>query len=894
LSDRRGNVKIWSKTEPVSKKAQGLERTTIKALGFLGVGGGVPCVVDYRDSKVIRIRPLHFDWKYDKEQFNPWKIKARGKVLEPLFKSTPSPFSLAYKKRAYSPNRIKYPLKRVDWDPNGERNPENRGKSKYKRISWDEAAEIIASEINRVHKKYGPLAILAQVDGHGECKTVHTVHGQPALLLDKMGGFTQQARNPDSWEGWYYGAMHVWGEGYRGLMRPSDNTMKDVSENSDMVLFWGCDPETTPWGFSGQAGTRLCYFWKEIGIKQVYICPDLNYGAAVHADKWIPVLPNTDVALQLAIIYTWIAEGIYDKEYVDTHTVGFGKVKAYVMGEEDGVPKTPGWASVKCGVPEWTIKALARQFASKRTSICHYYGGSYIRGPYSHEPARLECILLGMQGLGKPGVHQCQIGFHPGMPRSYMPEIAGGGRGVVGARVEDEPIRLPILHKLTSNVFTRQHIPKTLIQEAILNPPINYWGTGALAEPVENQFVKYTYPIPKEEGGTEIHMIWTDTPCRTTCWNDGNQTVEALRSTKIECIVAQHPWLENDCLIADIILPANTTLEVADIVPNMGMGAGEFMTVGLQKQAMRPIGESKSDYEIVLEIARKMGMEEEVSERKTVDEWIQYLFNNRLGLSRIISWEEFQEKGYYVFPIAPDWENDPAGLIKFYKDPEAYPLATPSGKLEFYSERLAQHFPDDQERPPLPKWIEKGLTHNERISSERARMFSLLMISNHGRWRVHAQCDDINWTREAPTCKVRGFDGYMYEPLWINPKDAEKRDIKTGDIVKAYNERGAVLCGALVWERIIPGAVYVDHGARTDFIIPGKLDRGGAINLISPHGTISKNCIGQATSGYLVAVEKVSMAQMEEWREQYPDAFQREYDPASGLRFNAWVEGGME
>ncbi len=99
-----------------------------------------------------------------------------------------------------------------------------------------------------------------------------------------------------------------------------------------------------------------------------------------------------------------------------------------------------------------------------------------------------------------------------------------------------------------------------------------------------------------------------------------------------------------------------------------------------------------------------------------------------------------------------------------------------------------------------------------------------------------------------------------------------------------------MLCGALVWERIMPGVVYVDHGARCDFIIPGKLDRGGAINLISPRNTMSKNCLGQATSGYLVEVEKVTMAQMEEWKKQYPEAFSREYDPASGLRFDAWVE----
>ncbi|MDD5702682.1 MAG: molybdopterin dinucleotide binding domain-containing protein, partial [Dehalococcoidales bacterium] len=204
--------------------------------------------------------------------------------------------------------------------------------------------------------------------------------------------------------------------------------------------------------------------------------------------------------------------------------------------------------------------------------------------------------------------------------------------------------------------------------------------------------------------------------------------------------------------------------------------------------------------------------------------------------------------------------------------------------------RLAKHFPDDKERPPYPQWIEKSEMHDERLSGSRAKMFSLLLMSNHGRWRVHAQCDDISWTREAPTCKVKGWDGYLYEPCWIHPVDAEKRGLRDGDIVRIYNERGSVLCGARVWERVRPGVAYVDHGARVDYIIPGKLDRGGAINTIAPDGLISRHCSGQATSGYLVEVEKVSMEQMEEWQKLYPESFQREYDPASGLRFDAWVE----
>jgi trimethylamine-N-oxide reductase (cytochrome c) len=315
---------------------------------------------------------------------------------------------LAYKKRVYSPNRIKYPLKRVDWDPAGERNPQNRGISKYKRISWDEVTDILAAEIKRVHRQYGPYAVLCQTDGHSENKHLNPPHGAITLLLHQLGGYTQQTRNPDSWEGWYYGSKHVWGDGNVGMMNPAENTLKDVTENCDMVLFWGGDLETTPWGFGGQNGTGILYFWKEAGIKSVYICPELNYAAAIHADKWIPILPNTDAALQVAIAHIWITEGTYKKDYMDTHTVGFEKFVDYVLGKEDGIPKTPKWASEKCGVPVRTIKALAREWAKKITAVAHYFGGSMVRAPYSHECARLEVVLLAMQGLGGPGVHQCR------------------------------------------------------------------------------------------------------------------------------------------------------------------------------------------------------------------------------------------------------------------------------------------------------------------------------------------------------------------------------------------------------------------------------------------------------------------------------------------------------
>lgn len=860
-----------------------VDKTVVRALALGGLLGGCdPSCVDVKDGKIVRIRPMHFDWKYDRKSFNPWKFERDGKVLESNFKGMPSPWSLSYKKRTYSPNRIKYPLKRVDWDPNGERNPQNRGKSKYVRISWDEATDIIVSEIKRIHKQYGPLAILAQGDGHGECKTINTPHGHQARLLEMLGGFTQQVRNPDSWEGFYWGSKHVWGQGIVGMMDPSGNCMKDISENSDMVLFWGCDPETTPWGFVGQFASRLCYYWTDLGIKQVYICPDLNYGAAVHADKWIPILPNTDSAMQLAIIYMWLKEGTYNKEYVKNHTIGMDKVEAYVMGEEDGVPKTPEWASKKCGVPEWTIKALAREFARQTTSIAHYFGGSMFRGPYSHEPARLECILLGMQGLGGPGVHQVQITYG-GMPRAD---------GLESTRFFNPQLsqRLTKPTMTTIRAWGKQLIPKTMIHKAILDPPLDFWGNGGIEEPVDDQFVHYKYPIDKKDGGTEIHMMWTDTPCRITCWNCGHETIIAERDPKIECIVAQHPWLENDCLYADIILPTNTNLEVDDIVTNTRQGT-QHHSIILMHKAIEPVGESKSDYEAVLEVAKKLGKEKEFSEGKSIRDLQKEVFSN-MKLEKFIEWEKFEENQYVVLPTAKDWEKDVVGLRPFYDDPEKNPLPTPTGKLEFYSESIAKNFPEDRERPPIPKWIEKSAMHDERISSWRANAYPLLLMSNHGRWRVHSQADDVSWSREVVTCKVKGWDGYLYEPVWIHPKDAEARGIEMGDIVKVHNERGIVLCGARVWERVMPGVAYVDHGARHDPIIPGVVDRGGAINCISGEGITSEKCVGQATSGYLVEVSKVTGEEMDQWKRDYPEAFNRDYDPGAGLRFEAWLEKG--
>jgi trimethylamine-N-oxide reductase (cytochrome c) len=848
-----------------------------------GLGGlscsAEPLEVHVKNGRILRVKPLHF------HGVRLYEIRARGKSFTQPAKTLPYWVSLAYKKRVYSPNRVRYPLKRVDWSPEN-RNPESRGRSAFVRITWEEALDIIERELKRIKETYGFLSVLVQDDTHGQGGAVQTVHGIHHELFRQLGGWTQQLENPDSWEGYYWGAKHVWGmDGPQPGLPYQDAIFDDVLENTEVLILTGCDPETTVAGFAGQIGSVMCRWLKDAGIKLIAIAPDCNFAAAIHADKWIPIKPNTDGALYLAIAYIWIKDGTYDKDYVQTHCVGFEDFRKYVCGEEDGTPKTPEWAEKITGIPARTIKALAKVWFKKRTSLAVFFGGPKIRGPYSHETSRLEVVCLAMQGLGKPG-RQFVRGFYPaatGKRLAPIPQYPETTRSWISSPMVKYTIT-PV-----SSVF----VPKVLVADAILNPPITWYGTGAISAPREDQFKKYTFP---PEGHPGIRMIWNANCCYITCRN--SKILEAYRSPNIEFIVAVTPWLENESMFADIILPAQTIFEHEDLIIT---SRSAISATTYQERCIEPIGESKSDYEICRMIAQRMGVEKAFP---PPEELMKSLYESSYVYKKFgLSWEEFKKRKMFI-PDHPTWEewkqiqNDIAanygptwgskpGLTWFYELPEGKGLETPTGKLEIVSKGLAEHFPEDDERPPLPRYIPYGETHQESLFHPRAKKYPLLLVSNHPRWRFHAQGDDITWLMQIPTCKIRGADGYLYEPVWIHPSDAAKRGIKNGDTVKVYNERGAVICGAYVTERIMPGNVLVHHGARADLIsINPLIDRGGAIDLIVPSKPMSRNTVGQVCSGILVEVEKVDISELVK---KYPEAFKRALHPDVGPCYETWV-----
>ena len=242
------------------------------------VGGAT--FVHVKDGRITKVRPIVFD----ETDAPSWSIEARGKVFTPPRQVSLSPFIVTQKPRIYSENRIKYPMKRVDFDPKGNRNQENRGKSGYVRISWDEAFEIIESEIKRIRSTYGPAAITASTSSHADWGLIQYKMG-PFGRFWNMLGYSELQDNPDSWEGWHWGATHAWG--YYWKLGVSDNIdmLEEVLKHTELIVFWGVDPGSTGNAYDGQENNLWRLWCKELGIKMVFIDPWCNFTAATWADK---------------------------------------------------------------------------------------------------------------------------------------------------------------------------------------------------------------------------------------------------------------------------------------------------------------------------------------------------------------------------------------------------------------------------------------------------------------------------------------------------------------------------------------------------------------------------------------------------------------------------------
>jgi molybdopterin guanine dinucleotide-containing S/N-oxide reductase-like protein len=823
-------------------------------------GGAVQ--VHVKDGVITKIRPLVFD-----ETDAPgWTLKARGREFSPPRKTTVMPYVVAERSRIYSEKRIKYPYKRVDFDPKGERNPQNRGKSAYERISWDEAFDIVAGEMQRVRETHGPAAIAASTGSHHNWGLLFYKMG-PFGRFFNMLGYTEIVDNPDSWEGWHWGAIHTWGYWWRLGVSDNYDMLEEALKNTDQVVMWSVDPNTTT-GYPGQDSLLWRIWLKQLGIKLIFIDPWCNFTAGMLADKWFAPRPGTDAALAQAIAYVWIKEGTYDKWFVENRTVGFPEFEKHILGEQDGIAKTPEWAAEITGIPARDIQALARSWASKRTMLgCGAMVGlgGACRGAYATEWARMMVLLISMQGLGKPGVNVWG-GCGMGQPADYtfrFPGYSSAGWDAFNLVSEKRAI-----NKVS------QKVCRLLLPDAILAPPVEWDGEGFCGFALDQQFTHHVYPEP---GTTEIKMLYRHGGSYISTMTDTSRFVRMYQSPKLECVVSQDCHWQSETTFADVILPASTNFEQEDICEwgNPGgyaenKGGENFRVVISQKKCIEPLWESKPDWDIYCELAKRLGFLDDYTEGNSREDWIRKLFDST-SLPEHVSYEDFKKKGYFVVP-PPSGDYKRTVSNRWYYEgrkcdvPDSFnptvrgggtdKLGTYSGKIEFVSQSLLEHFPDDEERPPLPRYIPSW----EGYDSALAKKYPLQLLTTHARFSFHTQYDNKTpWLDEIPVHRVIK-DGYAYLPVRIHPSDAAPRNIRHGDIVKLFNDRGSVLCIAQLTERVKPGVMHTyQAGAKYDPLEPGKAgstDKGGCVNILTPGRMISKHAPGMANNSCLVEVAR--------------------------------------
>ena len=839
---------------------------------FVTNTNGGPLFVYVRDDKVVRLTPLEFD----ASDARPWTIRARGKSFTPPHQTTIAVHSLCSKTTLYSPDRLLYPMKRVDFDPKGERNPKNRGISGYERISWDEALGIVAGEITRCKTQYGQGAIMVN---HGSHHTWGNLgyYISSAFKFFNIIGATKVVHNPDSWEGWYWGAMHHYGYSMRLGQTETYSTVEDLMKEAELVVFWAADPEATSGSYSAHEGTIRRQWLRELGIEVVHIDPYYNHTAALLGGKWFAPRPGTDPAMALAIAHVWITEGLYDKKFVAERSVGFEAWRDYILGKEDGIAKTPEWQEAETGVPAKDVRALARQWGKKKTYLGaggwgNGHGGA-CRSATGIQWARALACLLAMQGMGRPGVNYGHLQW--GTPidlHFYFPGYADGG---LSGDIENTGMPISLYQRMpqlpTFNPSS-QKVPRLQIPEAILEGKAE--GYPWNGKTIEGQFKKFSYPEP---GHAPIRMFYKYGGASIGTMNETNRYVKAYRTENLDFVVNQSIWFEGEAKFADVIFPACTQFERWDISEFAGTGGYALhaqtqmnnRVIFLQHKCIEPLGESKSDFWIFQQLASRLGLGAYFSEGMDELDWVKRLFDAS-DLPKRISWKDFLKKGYFVVPPLEEGRRDPVSLRWFYegrkKDvPEPHPLPgdygeefmkglqTQSGKFEFECSSLKRFDPDDPERPPIVKYLRSW----EGPGTELYERYPLQLISPHSRFSYHTLSDgkdsSINDIQEHRVL----IDGYYYWVLRLNARDAAERGIKEHDLVKIHNDRGAVVCAAHLTQRLPRGVVhaYESSACYEPLGEPGySVDRGGCINQLTPKRSIAKKVTGTAANSCLVQV----------------------------------------
>lgn len=725
--------------------------------------------------------------------------------FEPFAKDpAPSPILESIQGAVYDESRVRRPMIRAGWLEHGPgKNTAGRGAEPFVPVSWERALDLVADEIRRVKTEHGSASIFAGSYGWASAGRFHHANTLVKRFFNCHGGFTDQATTYSIAAG-YVILPHVLGNA--DACSGPITTWDGIVKSTGLFVMFGGVPVKNAQVASGGAGEHTLPLWlekaKANGVEFVSVSPLRDDAPDFLDAQWLPARPNTDVALMLGLAHALWSENLHDKAFLARCCVGFGKFEAYLTGKADGLPKSAEWASGIAGVPADDIVNLARRMARERTMI--NVNWSLQRGDHGEQTFWMTIALAAMLGqIGLPGG-----GF-------------GFGYGSMGGRaIPRESIASPSMS--AGRNPTGSFIPVARIADMMLHPN----------EPYDFNGERRVYPDVRMVywcGGNPFHHH-----------QDLNRLVRAWR--RPETIVVHEPWWTSTARHADVVLPATTTLERNDV----GSSSRDRFILAMRK-VIEPLGEARHDFDIFSDLADRLGFREAFTEGRGEMEWIRRIYEEarRKAASKGVPLDTFAHFWETGHAEVPPPETPIVYLADFREDPEKNALKTPSGKIEIYSERIESFgYPDC---PPHPAWLEPG----EWLGGEKAAKFPLHLISNQPRARLHGQMDNGVLSRAS---KINGR-----EPARIHPDDAAARGIREGDVIRIFNDRGAVLAGAAISDGLLAGVIQLSTGAWYDPLEPGRigsLDKHGNPNVLTPDKGTSRLGQGPSAHSALVEVER--------------------------------------
>ncbi|MBW2028017.1 MAG: molybdopterin-dependent oxidoreductase [Deltaproteobacteria bacterium] len=792
-------------------------------------GGNFQCVVKahVKGGRVVAIEP---DDRYNRNIGREDAVLEDQDLLKVRLQRRPCVMGLVFHIYNQHPERILHPLKRAP----GSR----RGEGRYVRISWDEAVDTIATKMKEIRDKYGPLSIITPY--------------MPNETVERL--FSFWGAGAEGWGWCSYDAARlmaqmITGEKPWALEKWSSGSAPDMLANSNAILLWGCDPTV------GHQGPAHMFAWyiklaRERGKPVIIIDPRYSTAVRTLADQWIPIKPGTDVAMFMGMAHVLFQDDTWDKDFVErfVESKGFQKWKDYVLGKSDGIEKSPEWAEERCSVPSETIRALARMVWDRRPcwTWAHW---SLSRKSHGEQVITSFAALQAMLGnWGNPGGGPA---IHPGPHRDLPIGLFSTFWG------ENGPYEVPklyrshywaqavlLLEKVRKGELSGEEYMKKVGWRADpgllkdFNPKMLFWGGGSKPH-------------------ASNHLV---TACDST-----NDQVKALE--KMEFVVSMHAMMNPTVQHADIVLPAqNPMWEEKDITRSAPYGT--FECVNANPKVIDPPGEVKQWVLVYIKIAEKLGIDPKrffkyyTSEENWEKDWERYLKDVYDGLedyyeakgTRIPSYEDFCEGNFINCDELDDIPH--TGWDQQVK--EGKPFSTKSGKIELYSDLLAdedergkgehydafgnlyQNLPADWGMlTPSPTYMLTIRGMDDPLAKE----YPLMLLTSHSRYRVHYVFWDHPWLRN-----------HVYRHrVWISLTDARVRGIKDNDLVVVYNDRGKVVMPAYVTPRMMPGVALIHHGGNYE---PDKsgIDFGASASTLM--GGDTDSCFAAARATNLVEIKK--------------------------------------